>query len=126
MTLLGSSGESTRSCSRRTLSIRHPPAVVFRSSPDLRICTMNQSLLASFPAYVLQPAESLAPQNRNLPAATGQLTPMVKITALLTCTPIAGAPVVITAPGRYRLMRNLAVSSGTVITIQADDVTLDL
>lgn len=81
---------------------------------------MNQSLRASFPAYTLPPAAGSAP------AASPQLTPMVKITALLSCTPIAGAPVVITAPGRYRLSRNLAVTGGNAITIQSDDVTLDL
>lgn len=90
---------------------------------------MNRSLLASFPAYVLQPADAVAapaPAISSQPISGPQLTPMVKITALLTCTPISGAPVVISAPGRYRLTRNLAVSGGNVITIQADDVTLDL
>lgn len=80
------------------------------------------SLLASFPAYLLQPAKG-APAKR---APLSSITPMVKITALLSCTSISGAPVVITAPGRYRLTRDLAVNGGTVITIQSDDVTLDL
>ncbi|MBS0660998.1 MAG: hypothetical protein JSR82_22485 [Verrucomicrobia bacterium] len=83
---------------------------------------MQPSLRASFPAYTLPPAAAPAPA----PTSPTQLTPMVKITALLSCTPIAGAPVVITAPGRYRLARNLAVAGGNVITIQSDDVTLDL
>lgn len=88
---------------------------------------MNRHLLASFPSFVIQPARMLAPAA--LPSAaflTAQLTPVVKITALLSCTSISGAPVVITAPGRYRLTRNLVVKSGTAITINSDDVTLDL
>lgn len=85
---------------------------------------MNRQLLASFPSFLLQPVRALerAPQS----VLHTQLTPVVKITALLSCTSISGAPVIITAPGRYRLTRDLLVKSGTAITINSDDVTLDL
>lgn len=40
-------------------------------------------------------------------------------------TPISG-PTTISAPGHYYLTRDIAISSGTAITINADDVSLDL
>jgi len=41
-------------------------------------------------------------------------------------TPISSLPFAITQPGSYYLTRNLSVASGVGITIDADDVTLDL
>src|ERR1039458_3298480 len=41
-------------------------------------------------------------------------------------TPISSVPYTISAPGSYYLTGNLAVSSGTAITIAANQVTLDL
>jgi hypothetical protein len=42
------------------------------------------------------------------------------------CDPIYELPWTITASGSYCLVRNLSVSAGDAITIEADDVTLDL
>src|SRR5689334_15611004 len=42
------------------------------------------------------------------------------------CTPISGVPVTISAAGTYCLTTDLYVGSGTAITIQADNVVLDL
>ncbi len=41
-------------------------------------------------------------------------------------TPISSAPYTITAPGSYYLTTNLTISSGTAITINANNVTLNL
>src|SRR6516225_8066207 len=41
-------------------------------------------------------------------------------------TPIASAPFTISAPGSYYLTTNVTVSSGNAITINANNVTLDL
>src|SRR5436190_2248196 len=41
-------------------------------------------------------------------------------------TPISSVPFTISASGSYYLTGNLAVTTGTAITISADNVTLDL
>ena len=41
-------------------------------------------------------------------------------------TPISSAPMTISQPGNYFLTKNLTVSSGDAVTINADNVTLDL
>jgi hypothetical protein len=41
-------------------------------------------------------------------------------------TPISSLPYTINAPGSYYVTRNLSAVSGNGITINADDVTLDL
>jgi hypothetical protein len=65
--------------------------------------------------------------------AQGSLTPpgapgptMVTLSQIEPRTPITSAPYTISAPGSYYLAANLAVSSGTAITITASQVTLDL
>lgn len=121
---------------RRSPCAPATPIRGIRFSPERRIAIahgffsnrpMNRSLLASFPAYTLQPAPAVTLDSRRSPTPlSAQLTPVVRITALLSCTPISGAPVAINSPGRYRLTRDLAVKGGTAITIQSSDVTLDL
>src|ERR1017187_8813881 len=65
--------------------------------------------------------------------AQGSLTPpgaptptMKSLDQIEARTPISSVPYTISAPGSYYLTGNLAVSSGTAITITASQVTLDL
>ena len=88
------------------------------------------TLRSSFPVALLAAAFILHPSSFIL--AQGLLTPpgapaptMKTLDQVEARTPISSAPFTISTSGSYYLTGNLTVTSGTAITIAADQVTLD-
>jgi hypothetical protein len=84
----------------------------------LRIALVAATLLlinshAAFPQGSLTPQAAPAPTMKSLDQIEAR-------------TPIAAAPFTITTSGSYYLTKNVSVASGDAITINANDVTLDL
>jgi hypothetical protein len=79
----------------------------------LLFSALNSQLLTFGQGALTPPAGAPAPVMKSL----AQIEPR---------TPISAAPYTINQPGSYYLTTNLTISSGTVITIATNDVTLDL
>jgi len=86
--------------------------------------TGNSTLIALALAFSLQP---LAMHAQGSLTPSGPPAPVMKsLDQIEPRTPIASAPFTITQPGSYYLTTNLNVTSGNAITINANQVTLDL
>jgi hypothetical protein len=77
------------------------------------MCVVATSVRSAFAQGSLTPPGAPAPTMKSL----SQIEPR---------TPISSAPFTISQPGSYYLATNLTVSSGDAITINANNVTLDL
>ena len=77
------------------------------------LSTLNAQLATCFAQGSLTPPGAPAPTMKSLDQIEAR-------------TPIASAPFTITSPGSYYLTTNVTVSSGNAVTINANNVTLDL
>jgi hypothetical protein len=87
--------------------------IKFLSAAAMLLAALNAQLSTCFAQGALTP-----------PGPPGPM--MVTLSQIEARTPISSVPYTISAPGSYYLTGNLAVSSGTAITITTNQVTLDL